>query len=763
MYNGVLQSEDTQSCVDTIQHKCMVFVSKFGIALCYVIYSILFDLVLFANNGWQLTSNFWVSVFLLIIFAGLINTLSSNMIKMIIFGILLGLGLFFTICNIASFDSLGEIFSLELFGKIVHSLQQQKLVDFSAISRVVTVSILYCLFWVCAIIINKFANGLFVNASTQSGRRIITGAKSKVASLLVCVLMMPIIALVINSNEKPSNYILNDVYNPKIINQEFDVNRVEFYKQYGTMAFVVRNLLNIFDWNVFKSDFSNDVFSRKLDKYTEQQQTEDYVLGLGSDYNLIMLMMETVEYDCINPILTPNLWWIKEHSTWVDNYYAIERTTVTENVALTGSNLFGFEISYMYKNTYLPQSLPHIFGRMGYDTVDAYHNYDNSAYDRTSFFAKANMGFDNYYDMQDGDDLLYNDFRLQNDKALFERGLSEQGMAPSDKTFFNYILNVAPHGTHFGSPRMIYDGLDLLGRPQYLPALSHIEDDLDWVLYNQDILSMFYPRMYEDDAVNHASIAWMVALRDYDDGVGLLLEHLRNTPDLARYPDGSVPLIDTTALVVFSDHHNYATNGHGLNQDRGGVLNRRQDSSNLPNGERLNLMIYNPRDVWTIFKANYRYNNDYVITIDNIYDKIEQGQLDMDNLDYTVGRQVHKFASNADIYATVCQLFGISTSARYTLGSSVLLQDRQSVGINYGNTSFFLQYQLDDGETKDKDIHLTNLFNNLNGIIDFDIRYNVAEYLEYNTYTLLYLQQFYKNNSFGNTNIETMYMMKSNT
>ena len=229
-------------------------------------------------------------------------------------------------------------------------------------------------------------------------------------------------------------------------------------------------------------------------------------------------------------------------------------------------------------------------------------------------------------------------FAQNSDVAFFQAAVND--IAPTDKRFFSYVLNVTTHSPHFNSPIVNYN----TATGQYSSGYA---ESLQYVLDNFEVLAGRYPKLKSTSRnVADATLAYLVSVREYDTAVGVLLEHLKKTG-----------LINTTAIVLYSDHFNYISYKNTFNSVGGGLLS--DTTAESPIGEKCVFMIYNPKD------------------------KQE--------------RKIKSFMSSIDIYKTVAQLYGIQTHNDFTFGSSVI--DRLgkdswryyevSVGVGFNNGLFF--------------------------------------------------------------------------
>jgi len=289
------------------------------------------------------------------------------------------------------------------------------------------------------------------------------------------------------------------------------------------------------------------------DYYDNYKDEAGNSLMLDSNYNLIMLMMETGEYNAINPVLTPNLEQLKEMSTWVDGYYSTERTCFTEYASLTGSYAMGNEMWRDYPNTDVTQSLGSVF-RRAYEAkgtpyqIGGFHTYDAEFYGRENMFTPDHYGFDFIRDISDpryGGNTINKAFNTNSDYTMFDT--MQEDIAPSDGTsFLSWVLGVSTHCPHFNSENVWYnkDGQIESSFPESLAEITEPE--------TYQALEDLYPKLKNGDATEKlACMSFLVGIREYDRGIGVLLDHLRGNNA------NGVDLLKNTAIVLYSDHYDY--------------------------------------------------------------------------------------------------------------------------------------------------------------------------------------------------------------
>jgi len=562
--------------------------------------------------------------------------------------------------NIGASANLGEFFQWENLLAITEVWASMESAQLAIFLELFLLLGLYATFLTTSIIvIRKFRN-------------IKAGYKWRGAVAVALIISLSLGAKATNVAALPVVYgsWVENEHNSRFIFHNFS-HRENYLRRFGSFAFYTRNLLHMMGINpLFNTELPPMDFEKsdwQLDPNISASP-EDWLLD--ENYNLVMILMETVELDAIHPMLTPNLYRIQGMSTWVDGFYSHERTSMNEYVALVGSHLQGVEMWHSYSQAKTPQSLAHIFRNADYDQMGAFHNFDRTFYARDQFFTEDRNGFDWIVDLGSFGGTIHNNAISSNmnrnsDRVAMENDEWRETLLPSDKTFFNFWGNIAPHSPHFNSSQTFpmntrnrYTGARQNGQPMLdingrwrMDSSPDFEEELIWILENEDDLIEYFPKLNWrengrlDQELRSAVIAYMVGLRDFDAAMGIFMERLETTRDYARDPYGhlgGLMLADTTAVVLFSDHFNYVAYGHPLNPG-GGLLSQTTDSH--VTGERLSFMIMNPRCLQE--------------------------------------RRIERFMANMDVYATVAHLFQIQTYNRFTLGVSVLDPSTVSLGVGF--------------------------------------------------------------------------------
>ena len=652
-YNDTMKkrSEREKTEVQPLTGKGKLFATLL-IPFAYVIISIMLDVALFAFLGWSFPTAYIFSLALIVLFAALISCIPSRVAQLVIFSVLLSFKAFAVVGMTIAYEFLGEMFALELFRSIREVLSGNEVIEFNSWGPVITVIALVGAF---------VAFGIFI-AVKYKRHRAGYGLKQIIAAVCIVAMCITTWGIAYMALPEHDNTLTANQANKRFALNTFNMNRHFYLQSFGMTLFLTRNIIEVINLGPFFT--VQGLYEGHLSPELRENTPLEHMLN--QDYNLIMFMLEAIELDAINPFLTPNLWRIKSMSTWVDGYYATERTSFTEYTALTGSGLRGNEMHRDFHHVYVPHALPNIFRRAGHDQVAAFHNFQRSFYRRDQMFVPHGLGFHRLFCMDSYPGTQTHSVMEHNsDREMFETMIND--MVPKNQTFFSYILNVGSHAPHFISRAVFPNGntnnsLGLGTVPQFQRAFNEVYEMLP-------LMQRLYPRLNGNASERRGVMAYLTTIRDLDIGIGIMLDRLETTPD-HRFPGKF--LIDTTAMVLFSDHYNYVTNMYEGNNGQG-LLSRGQQSGLI--GDRLPFIIFNPRDTQTR-------------GLEQSPGAVNPATFELGHISY-IGNRIERFMSNLDIYRTITHLFNIRTSDKFTLGVSVFEPNSYSVGVGFSSGWFW--------------------------------------------------------------------------
>jgi len=577
---------------------------------------------------------YFFSFAIIVVLALLISLIRKRSIQIVVATFLLTIKAIFVISNAVTYRSQGFIFDLES----IRLLEQGR--EFEAGLQPIWLEVFG--------IIMIFALFLTLSiAACIKFKNIPAGFKLEKVAAVFCAIAILITSQGIFFRTLPKHYdniVDNMARNARFNLDTFD-NKPFYVRNFGLTMFIIRDLLEVMGHRT----------GIRIYVPPPDRNPEAFEFELGPDYNLMLILLESVEKSALHPILTPNLWRLMNMSTVVDGFFTSEVTGVAEYLALTGSHIHGAMngSNNPFRNVVVPQALPHVFKRSGIDQTAAFHaNSNRTVYGRNSLFTPEVLGFDYFLDGVEQGVAHMHFGHLSSDKRLFDRLINY--MAPGDKSFFSYVATISGHHYGFNFVRNvtipIRDEQNAIirnrwGRPvleaayPFQSTMSEINGILDLLKGTRD-----FPHLLVANETDYLRmIHYMIAVRDLDNGIGILMNHLNSTPDIRRDPSGNTMLIDTTALVLFSDHHTFLNSFF----DQGNML--LGGDPNL-HGEQCVFIIYNPTDT----------------------DARHRG-----------GRIIERFTSMIDVYPTIAHLFGFEVDSRFTHGVSIFDAYSHSIGYRF--------------------------------------------------------------------------------
>ena len=282
--------------------------------------------------------------------------------------------------------------------------------------------------------------------------------------------------------------------------------------------------------------YEDQDFGHEINEYSNQYE----------GYNLVTILAETLDTRFIDPVLTPNLYMMREEGLNFTDYYTPVfqqgATCNSEYMSLTGlsaitTNDWSNNICDAYTENIFPYSLPSQLRDVGYDTY-YFHSGFEWFYDRVNLM--PNMGFDT---IKFKEDLLdeYPDF---NDRFDTNMMLFMDEFVTYDEPFMINMLSYSMHGG-----------------------------------YNQsefDIHSERVNEAYPDVELPSEIHNYMEKLVEFDNMIGELMIRLEN--------EG---VLDNTIITVYPDHNIYMMDENVYEEYIGIDL----DSKELNHTD---LLIYNP-------------------------------------------------------------------------------------------------------------------------------------------------------------------------
>ncbi|MBO5449842.1 MAG: sulfatase-like hydrolase/transferase [Ruminococcus sp.] len=322
------------------------------------------------------------------------------------------------------------------------------------------------------------------------------------AGSLAAILLIPYF----KSSGAMDNYGSYQAYNYKNF-----VNGIDIYKDNDIITYfsrdvvcTVKNLINI------KSDAGTELVNDYFENRQEHKDNEK--TGIFKDKNLIVVMMESLDYNGITEESCPNITRLMREGINFKNFYSARFgdtfTFGTETAINTG--LFapsGVSLTHDYADNSFPYSLAWLLREKGYTANEFHYNTEN-------YYNRGEMsgvyGYENYIRYEDHaankDQNFEIDDVLITDDALYSR-LTE------NEKFLDFIVTYSAH--------MPYSTNDTL----YLEAVKR------------------HPQLKAEDP-NDKKAIFQAKASLTDDMVGKLVERLEN--------DG---LMDDTVILFITDHY----------------------------------------------------------------------------------------------------------------------------------------------------------------------------------------------------------------
>ncbi len=394
------------------------------------------------------------------------------------------------------------------------------------------------------------------------------------------------------------------------------------YRKFGSAGFYVKSLYDL-------------IIHEKVGK-KEKQELTDYINAsenlvpedtgalLYGD-NLIIVMLESVEWFGINPYTTPTLYSFLtgtgeygEDAFAFTNFRGRNKTNVSEAISILGSEVReGSLMSLSKSKNFAPSnSLAYKFKDLGYN-ANFYHPFDGTFYKRNRVNKK--LGFDNVVALQQIDWKLcgfgnfYSELDFMNE-IMGDKVLDEYKFIPEDKPFFNFYLTVGTHGP-YGKENGKYLTEGVSNYSFFDENKQAITEYLEGNGYHMPSSKSSAGELRK----------YMGAVKDTDNAVKAMLDGLKAKGKL-----------DDTTIVFYTDHNCYYSNL---------CLNVRFDS-----------------EVATQENSDI-YNLPFFIYSKKLADVVGED------------RSIDTFCNTYDIYPTICELFGLEYTTSLTQGYSIFNGD----------------------------------------------------------------------------------------
>ncbi len=305
----------------------------------------------------------------------------------------------------------------------------------------------------------------------------------------------------------------NEYYRSDAYLFETMYDRTLFSEKYGYYNY------HILDITRLKASIDEEEFYKDINAYFEDKtthETNDFS-DVYAGYNVISILGETLETRFIDPILTPNLYMMKNEGYSFDNYYTTVfqqgATCNSEFMSLTGLNAIASNdwinnVCDSYSENTFTYALPNQLESIGYNTY-----YFHS-------------GYEWFYNRQ----IITPQYGFTTVK--FQEDLYKQGYDDFDDKYDTQML-------YFFDEYVNYD------EPFFINLLTYSMHGA----YNQEEFYKYYDIVEEahpGETLDGEIINYMAKLVEFDNMIGLILDELEENGQL-----------DNTLFVIYPDHHPY--------------------------------------------------------------------------------------------------------------------------------------------------------------------------------------------------------------
>ncbi len=536
---------------------------------------------------------FWYDFAIIFFIALLIYAIPNYTAQFVLSAILLAVQTILIYTNYSLTMIYGDLFSFDMFnlmGEAVNAVTTN-FIYFSVLCTLVT---LYTVLVILGTLLLKYV------------KRDKIDAKQHYSSLMVILLVvlqvfsLAIVAYDRDRINKASSINDVDYYTSDAFLMNSTLLKKSSYETFGTYGYYTNLVLSLIaekDQDVINATISyfnnGNIYDGTYYVEDTNEIKENGVFGIDSGNNVIMIMMESLEwfafgdgnYDNtlsnLSNELTPNIYsLIYDDSLIGTNFFAKSKTNISESYAILGMYPIGESLKDIVGNRYdsskntLGYSMPSILRDMGYTTTYL-HSNKISFYNRG--LTHGNLGFDNVIGKDsirdDSGNLVYSKDDLKWNNWAAEEEIVTYAMdyiVPKDyeeNPFYTFYLNVSSHGAYTeddnekdGDALRYYDYV-IYGKDNCV-----LDENNNWKLddeskrNNEEFYTEWYTNIlnnYEesDPSLVQELVYYQCGAVGLDAAIGKIIEKLQNT-----YYENGESLYDNTTIVLFSDHYSYYDN-----------------------------------------------------------------------------------------------------------------------------------------------------------------------------------------------------------
>lgn len=508
----------------------------------FVIFAILLEIVNFVTLGLGvLPTHFGIEFSIILIIAGFIFILPTEWLKITFTTIFLGFQMVINIINSCVYKNLFNFTTVDMLiarGGETGAVFEADFINWGSVLASVAVLAVYI-------------------AAVVLGSKYMPKIKSKFKFSSICYMIA--IAVVIESCGLVTYNFLDKAYatdtqseyvyeNGKYLYGSTDLKFANM-KKYGFWAYYMKSIEKVTNYEETLSEEEESELRTFLAegegfKYTDSEYDGEQVSGLLEGDNLLMVMMESMEWFAIDPFNTPNLSdLIYNNSMYFTEYYSRNATNFSEDISILGNvpNEYAFSNILKRVGVETPESLPNYFKNSGYESVNFFHDYLGEFYDR--YTLNVDLGFDKVYALDESP--------MENKPTKFGHFVDDgdyvasllDEMMPKDKKFFSFFTTVSTHGPYTMSNER-FESYYRTFDQNYTQFCKYNEEfELGYVLPEVGTKDYQVLREFKSKAM---------AL---DNAIGIIVDYLENNTD----SDGR-KLSESTTIVLFADHNAYYQN-----------------------------------------------------------------------------------------------------------------------------------------------------------------------------------------------------------
>lgn len=503
----------------------------------FIVFAIISEIANFVRLGLGfLPTNFFVELSIILIFAGFIFLIPSKPAKLILTIALFTIQTGFNIANASLYKVCNDIITLDMVFTLGFETVDVFEFDQLDIPMIIVSLVITALFIATLILARKYAPKFEVKGGRVS--------RASMFLAILCVFVIGVSSLKLSemiyfpSGEQVSVVDNNEYYYTSMN------NKWETFKKYGFWRYYINNA-NVF-WGYDKTLEEGEL--KELKAYIEEgkdykNQNSMYqgvnVSGSLQGDNLVMIMMESIEWFAIDEYNTPNLYnFINNEALKFTGYHSRNKTNISEQISLLGNVANEYSVKVVDNTVGLDStySLPNLFKGEGYESVNFFHDYSGRVYDR--YTINKSIGFDNVYAMEDWplgfEPRYFGDFLDDGDyiKEMFDKFM------PRDKSFYSFFTTVTTHGPYTKSNE----------------RFEHYYQQFDANYENYSV----YAKSQGWNAPEQGTYEYKL-IREYK-SKAMALEHA--FVEIMNYLETEVDgkkLKDNTTIVMFADHNAYYT------------------------------------------------------------------------------------------------------------------------------------------------------------------------------------------------------------